>query len=482
MNFDEAYKEFVESRAGQDILRVPERLNGMLVEKIPQLMGGIVQSFKEVWLPESVQRIESYAFDEWSHLCEIHLPKEMEYIGAYAFSETQLRELHLPNGIKYLGNSICYGCHSLEAVHLGDELETIGIGAFWNCKALRQVVIPATVRRIMDAAFQDCQNIVWLRFEGKVEAIASNAFAGCDNVVIVESSQIGQNIEKISHSDVMMESLRMTNHPKKAKNKQTFLSLFNIDVIPIIPNLIDVDITYLEYAEIVYRAEKYGLALENLLQKESKESSVEERIVSLLDVAVQAKWLGQYRTALDLCEQALALKPTNGVAFYNLAKLLYLVGQSRAVLRALAFAKVNVYQEHINKLYGPAGHVYLDEDIKRQKTYIGDILAYRRWAAGFTGEKPVTGYELLCELEGKKRLEERTVEDIIPICKMMLREQLEENLYEETDWRAREILNRISHNDKEFSEKARDMAISMYRKSASMNNEIGKFDDDPYYG
>ncbi len=480
MNFEEAYQEFVESHVGQDVLRVPDRLNDMIVEEIPQLMGEPHQ-FMEVWLPESVQRIESHAFDEWPQLCKIHLPKEMEYIGAYAFSQTRLRELRLPDGIKYLGNSVCYGCHSLESVHLGDGLETIGMGAFWDCKALRQIVIPATVRRIMDAAFQDCQNLVWLRFEGEVEAIASDAFADCGNVAIVESSQVEQKVEEIRHADVMMENFLVTDQPKKTKTQKKFMSLFNSQVIPVIPNLIDADITSMEYAEAGNRAEKYRQALENLQQTESKEKTVKERIVSLLDVAVQAKCLGQYRTALNLCEQALALKPQNGVAFYNLAKLLYLVGQSTAVLKALAFAKLNVYQAHLKKLYGPAGHVYLDADIKRQKTYIGEILSYRSWAAGHSGGKPITGYELLCEIEGKKRLEERAVEDSIPLCKMLLRMHFEQELYGATDPRSRKIINSIRRNDEEFSNVARNMAHDMYCKHLSMNNEIGKFDDDPCY-
>lgn len=477
MNFDEAYQEFVKKHVGQDVLRVPERLNGMLVEEIPQLMGG-PQQFKEVYLPESVKRIESYAFDEWSQLSKIHLPQKMEYIGAYAFSETRLRELFLPDGIKYLGNSICYGCHLLESVHLGNGLETIGMGGFWDCKALRQIVIPATVRRILNAAFQDCQNLVWIRFEGKVEAISPNAFANCDSLVLVESLQVEQNVREIYHSDVMMEGFDMTDQPKK---QQAFMSLFTPQVIPIIPNLINVDITSLEYAETDHRVEKYGKALKNLQRVELKEKSVNERIVSLLDAAVQAKCLGQFRTALDLCEQALALKPANGVAFYNLAKLLYLVGQSTAVLKALVFAKVNVYQAHITKLYGPAGHVYLDADVNRQKKYIGEILSYRSWAAGHRGEKPVTGYELLCELEGKKRIEERAVEDIIPAYKELLRQQFEQNLYEVTDRRTRKRMNSISRNEKEFSKMARYMARDMYRENRSMNNEIGKFDDDTCY-
>lgn len=478
MDFKEVYQAFVESCAGQDVLRVPERINGILVEVIPQLTWG-TQDFREVWLPESVQRIESYAFDEWPYLSKIHLPQDMEYIGAYAFSGTQIRELRLPNGIKYLGNSICYGCHSLESVHLGEGLEAIGIGAFWDCKALRQIVIPATVRQIMESAFQDCQNLVWIRFEGTVDAIAFGAFSNCGNVVIVESSQVEQKVEEISHTDIIKERFLKKKHPKKIKNKRAFMSFFLIQAIPVIPNLADIDITSLDYAEIVNRAKTYAQALEALNKVEVKEKSVNERIVLLLDVAVQAKYLGQYRTALDLCEQALALKVTNGVAYYNLAKLLYLVGQSTAVLKAMAFAKLNVYHAHIPKLYGPVGHVYLDEDIKRQKTYIGEILAYRSWVAGHRGVKPITGYELLCEIEGKKRLEEIGVEDNIPMCKMILRRQLAQKLQEVTNPRIRQSVNSII--SKKLTDMARNMARDLYRDKHSMNIEIGKFDDDVSY-
>ena len=480
MNFNEVYQEYVESFVGQDVLRVPEQINGMIVEVIPKLKLG-PQDFKEVWLPESVKRIESYAFDEWRQLKEVHLPKDMEYIGAYAFSETKISELHLPDGIKYLGNSICYGCHSLESVHLGNELETIGIGAFWDCTALRQMVIPVTVRKIMDSAFQDCQNLVYIRFEGKVEAIAPNAFLNCNNIVLVESSQVEQKIEEINQLDVIHESLIKSKSKKNNKSKRSFMSFFIIQAIPVIPNLVDIDITDLDYPEVRRRAELYTQKLVNLKQDISKEKSVKERIELLLDLAVQAKFLGQFRTALDLCEQALSLKPANGVAFYNLAKILYLVGQGTAVLKALAFAKLNVYQAHISKLYGPAGHVYLDAYPKRQRMYMGEILAYRSWAAGHSGEKPVTGYELLCELEGKKRLEEMAVNNSIPFSKMMLRRQLTEKMNQTIDHRISQKLNNIIHNENQLNDMAKEYAYDLYRKNSSLNNEVGKFDDDVCY-
>ena len=64
---------------------------------------------------------------------------------------------------------------------------------------------------------------------------------------------------------------------------------------------------------------------------------------------------------------------------------------------------------------------------------------------------------------------------------MLLSQQLEENLYEVTDPHIRRKLVGISDNDKKFTDMARNFGRDIYRQNMSMNNEIGKFDDDPCY-
>lgn len=68
-------------------------------------------------LPPSIKRIEDYAFYGNRADDEVikHL-KNLEYIGAYAFANNNIRRLTIPNNIKHIGDNAFYECGLLEVV------------------------------------------------------------------------------------------------------------------------------------------------------------------------------------------------------------------------------------------------------------------------------------------------------------------------------------------------------------------------------
>lgn len=475
MDFNKAYVQFVASQEWKATLVVPETLGGMTVERIPALPEK-KPNFKKVILPESVKEIDRYAFDEWPKLKEVELPKQMKYIGAYAFSQTPLEELRLPDGIKYLGNSLCFGCKSLKKVYLGGGLETIGTGAFWGCPALRFIVIPASVRMIMPQAFLNCDSLAWARFLGEVPTISSNAFNGCSGVVLVEAPRTEYAVEDVSLENLMLEAYGIEGKAKPVA-KHDFMSLFCQAAIPIATgSLMDIPLdspqaeAWQAYAEEISR-----LSLKLPTVKADK-----LQIEKLLALAVRAKRLGQYLTAVRLCEEALALEEKNGVAFYNLAKILYLSGQEKGVLAAMFFAMLNVHKKHWLKLYGPIGHARLDDDRDIQGRHIGDILAYRLWAAGRSPDKPITGYELQCEVEGKRLLEEMDAGLRSALYKDAVLRDLQMEYNGTTNPRERARIASML-KDKNALEEHAMVYAKAYPRSTSTDIEIGKFDDDACY-
>ena len=101
------------------------------------------------------------------------IPDDVEAIGDYAFQNcTVLTDVVFPNSLTTIGNSAFSGCIGLSSIVLPNSLTTIGNSAFENCTKVSTMVIP-----------------------NKVTEIQENAFIGCS----FKSITIGANVQKISH-------------------------------------------------------------------------------------------------------------------------------------------------------------------------------------------------------------------------------------------------------------------------------------------
>ena len=90
---------------------------------------------EELYLPEGLKRIESYAFKECRSLRTIHFPKSLEEIGRWAFEH----------------------CKSLTEIVLPESTKKIGRAAFESCRSLRVIKVPSTCQ-IDECAFERCSN------------------------------------------------------------------------------------------------------------------------------------------------------------------------------------------------------------------------------------------------------------------------------------------------------------------------------------
>ena len=69
---------------------------------------------------------------------------ELNYINNYAFSNTNIRSIILPDSITYVGSFAFYNCKNLETCVLSDNIKTIEMYTFYNCNNLESVTLPST--------------------------------------------------------------------------------------------------------------------------------------------------------------------------------------------------------------------------------------------------------------------------------------------------------------------------------------------------
>lgn len=175
-------------------------LENLTAITLPETLSEIHYSFnfctglKEVSLPNSLK----YLDNSFAYLDKIQLPRHLEYFSIGSMG-SRLTNIELPSGIKEISFSNCSNlksvtvpgsvgkirehafqdCTALETVVLPEGLESIGWGAFSGCYALKDINIPASVEFIGPAAFSGCQKLKTIKIPDGIDGLREAAFYGC---------------------------------------------------------------------------------------------------------------------------------------------------------------------------------------------------------------------------------------------------------------------------------------------------------------
>ncbi len=134
-------------------------------------VSGITDTFslpQKLLIPDTyngkpVNGIAEGAFQYAYYVTEIYLPKTIEIIDAYAFSNDSLKleRVYFESGSKLtnIGESAFGANRSLKSITLPNGLKSIGARAFSSCWALTNITIPASVTSIGEDAFYYCTSL-----------------------------------------------------------------------------------------------------------------------------------------------------------------------------------------------------------------------------------------------------------------------------------------------------------------------------------
>ena len=102
-------------------------------------------------------------------------------IDGYAFSDSGLESITIPDSVKTIGEKAFRECANLKTVTLGEGVERIGNYAF-SSSGLESITIPDSVKVIESYAFYDCRNLKTVILGKGVEIISESAFSFCLNL------------------------------------------------------------------------------------------------------------------------------------------------------------------------------------------------------------------------------------------------------------------------------------------------------------
>lgn len=103
-------------------------------------------SINSVWLPDSVEKIDEFAFNDCVNLCSMHFGKNVKQIGRSCFrGDKHLTETELPGTIKELTSYSFAYCITLDSLKINEGTQSIHPDAFFGTY-IEKLFIPSSLK------------------------------------------------------------------------------------------------------------------------------------------------------------------------------------------------------------------------------------------------------------------------------------------------------------------------------------------------
>lgn len=103
-------------------------------------------------------------------------------IGKYAFLDSILETITIPNSVTEICEGAFYGCRSLISIKIPNSVDYIAKSAFSYCVALINVKMLTSVSYIGDGAFIGCTSLASIKIPKSVNYIGEQVFEGCSSL------------------------------------------------------------------------------------------------------------------------------------------------------------------------------------------------------------------------------------------------------------------------------------------------------------
>ncbi len=176
-------------------------------------------------LPNSVETIGDYSFDNIGATGTLVIPESVTSIGSYAFSNNGFTTLNFnatnctAMGTGWLWSngtdipvSTFYNCNNLTTLNLGSEVQTIPDYAFVSCNTLEgSLTLPNSLQSIGMRSFYGCSGFTGeLVIPNLVDTIDSQAFRNCTG--FSGTLTIGTNVSAVSGNAFMNTGFTTMNY------------------------------------------------------------------------------------------------------------------------------------------------------------------------------------------------------------------------------------------------------------------------------
>lgn len=149
--------------------------------------GSLSDAIKIVKINTGVTTITESAFEssyygKYNNLETVVVSNSVTRIGDKAFSgAVNLRKIDIPNGVTYIGN-YAFGDSGIESISLPNSIKGISGAPFYNCKSLKTADLSKTQLSYIGSIFYGCEQLEIVYLPQKVESIGGHAFYKCNSL------------------------------------------------------------------------------------------------------------------------------------------------------------------------------------------------------------------------------------------------------------------------------------------------------------
>lgn len=145
----------------------------------------------------------------------ISIPEEYTYmnktykvtgISAKAFEgDKDVRNVSVPQSVKYIGKYAFAGCTNLRSILLSSELKEIDTGAFQYCYSLKETVLPDKLEKINESAFY-MSGLNKIDIPRNVSVIGKCAFSGLSDLKRIDVDPLNERYDSREESGSLIET------------------------------------------------------------------------------------------------------------------------------------------------------------------------------------------------------------------------------------------------------------------------------------
>lgn len=185
-----------------------------------------MQSLSKVTIGDKVSSICENFIRGCKNITSIQIPNSVTSISAYAFAETNIKEIKIPSSIKEMGIAVFKDNKALQTVILPDNLGVIVENTFEGCENLNTINIPSSLFEISDLAFHNCTSLSEITLPESIETIGKESFANC--ISLQNIFFLGSNPPEIENEAVFPQNVEMNidcNYILNYKNTERWKDL-----------------------------------------------------------------------------------------------------------------------------------------------------------------------------------------------------------------------------------------------------------------
>lgn len=156
---------------------------------------------------------------ERSNLAYIFVPDDITHIKQYAFANSSIYYIHLPNNLQYMGSEIFKNCFNLEQISLPDSLRRIETKSFANCTNLKKINLSSSLLKIGNYSFSNCRALKDIVIPDTVSMIGSYAFHQCKSLEKINIPKDFESFGKFIFIESWVNTIEINHdilyHPKE---------------------------------------------------------------------------------------------------------------------------------------------------------------------------------------------------------------------------------------------------------------------------